>query len=301
MEKPLPRPPWLKVRLPGLGQYYDVRKQLGRLGVHTVCEEARCPNAAECWGGGTATFMILGDVCTRHCRFCAVTSGHPSGPPADDEPARVAEAAVGLGLRYVVITSVDRDDLPDGGAAHFAATVAAVKARLPGALVELLTPDFGGDQAALSVVAGSGAEVIGHNLETVRELTPTVRDRRSSYQLSLDVLARLRALSPRLITKSSLLLGLGESDEAILETLRDLRSARVDWVTLGQYLRPTRKHSPVRRFVPPEAFAALAAQARELGFPLVTAGPLVRSSYRAAEEGAAQLLASRAAASSSDG
>jgi len=287
------RPPWLKVRLPGLGQYYDVRKQLGRLGVHTVCEEARCPNAAECWGGGTAALMILGAICTRGCRFCAVTTGRPLGPPAPDEPERVAEAAAGLGLRYAVITSVDRDDLPDGGAEHFAKTVHALKARLPGVLVELLIPDFGAREAPLATVAASDAEVIGHNLETVRELTPSVRDRRSSYDLSLRVLEQLRTLDPRLVTKSSLLLGLGETDQAVRETLRDLRSAGVDWVTLGQYLRPTRKHSPVRRFVEPELFASLAEEARALGFPLVTAGPLVRSSYRAAEEGAEALVRQR--------
>jgi lipoyl synthase len=312
------RPPWLKVRLPGLGQYYDVRKRIGELGVHTVCEEAHCPNAAECWGGGTATFMILGDVCTRGCRFCAVTTGHPAGPPADDEPERVAEAAAALGLRYVVITSVDRDDLDDGGAACFVRTVQAVRRRLatPAATqitasegsgdaaptrgaaatqitVELLVPDFGGDAAALALVAASGAQVIGHNLETVRELTRGVRDRRCGYELSLRVLAELRRSDPALIVKSSLLLGLGESDAALRETLRDLRDVGVDWVTLGQYLRPTRKHAPVRRFVEPALFEELAVVARGLGFPLVTSGPLVRSSYRAAEEGAAELIARR--------
>jgi lipoyl synthase len=287
------KPPWLKVRLPGLGRYYEVRKELGRLGVHTVCEEARCPNAAECWGGGTATFMILGDVCTRGCRFCAVTTGHPSGPPAGDEPERVAEAAQRLQLRYVVLTSVDRDDLPDGGAAHFAATVAALGRRLPGAARELLTPDFGGREESLAVVAASGAEVLGHNLETVRSLSRTVRDRRCSHDLSLRVLERYRALGPQPLTKSSLLLGLGESEAEVLECLGELRGVGVDWVTLGQYLRPTRKHSPVRSFVPPETFDELGAAARELGFPLVTSGPLVRSSYRAAEEGALELLARR--------
>ena len=287
------KPPWLKVRLPGLGRYYEVRKELGRLGVHTVCEEAHCPNAAECWGGGTATFMILGDVCTRGCRFCAVTTGHPAGPPAGDEPERVAEAAARLGLRYVVLTSVDRDDLPDGGAAHFAATVAALGRRLPGALRELLTPDFGGREESLAVVADSGAEVLGHNLETVRGLTRGVRDRRCSYDLSLRVLERYRALAPLRLTKSSLLLGRGESEAELRECLRELRAAGVDWVTLGQYLRPSPKHAPVRSFVPPEKFDELAVAARELGFPLVSAGPLVRSSYRAAEQGALELLLRR--------
>jgi lipoyl synthase len=287
------RPPWLKVRLPGLGRYYAVRKRIGELGVHTVCEAARCPNAAECWGGGTATFMILGDVCTRGCRFCAVTTGRPAGPPAADEPERVADAAAALGLRYVVITSVDRDDLEDGGAACFVRTVQAVQRRIPGAIVELLIPDFGGNPAALASVVASGAQVIGHNLETVRELTRAVRDRRCSYEQSLRVLGALRHADASLVVKSSLLLGLGEDDEALRQTLREAREAGVDWVTLGQYLRPTRKHAPVRRFVEPAQFEELAAVARGLGFPLVTAGPLVRSSYRAAEEGAAALIARR--------
>jgi len=289
------RPPWLKVRLPGLGRYYEVRKELGRLGVHTVCEEARCPNAAECWGGGTATFMILGEVCTRGCRFCAVQTGHPAKPPAEDEPERVAEAAERLGLRYVVLTSVDRDDLPDGGAAHFAATVRALRQRLPEATLEVLTPDFGGNEGSLVEVAGSGAEVLGHNLETVRSLSPRVRDRRCSHDLSLKVLERYRALAPRCLTKSSLLLGIGETEAEVLSCLGELRAVGVDWVTLGQYLRPTRKHAPVRSFVPPEKFLELGVAARALGFPLVTSGPLVRSSYRAAEEGALEVLRERQA------
>jgi lipoyl synthase len=291
----LPKPSWLKTRLPGLGQYYVVRKQLSQLGVHTVCEEARCPNAAECWGGGTATLMILGEVCTRGCRFCAVTSGHPAEPPAVDEPARVAEAVAALELRYAVITSVDRDDLPDGGAGHFALTLQAIGQRCPKTVVELLTPDFGGQESALSMIVAAGAQVIGHNLETTRALTRAVRDRRCSYDLSLQVLRGYRALDPRPVIKSSLLLGLGETNEEIEGTLLDLRQAGVDWVTLGQYLRPSRKHLPVQRFVEPEAFATLAAQARAMGFPLVTAGPLVRSSYRAAEEHAEQLVQKRQA------
>jgi lipoic acid synthetase len=289
------RPPWLKVPLPGAGQYYDVRKRLGELGVHTVCEEARCPNAAECWGGGTATFMILGDVCTRGCRFCAVRTGRPEAPPRADEPEQVAQAAAELGLRYVVLTSVDRDDLVDGGAAHFAATVRAITARVPAITIEVLTPDFGGDRASLGRVVDSGAAVIGHNVETTRSLTSDVRDRRCDYELSLRVLAEYRELAPERVTKSSLLVGLGETDEEILTTLRDLREVGVDWVTLGQYLRPTRRHLPVARYVPPEAFDALGAHARKLGFPLVTSGPLVRSSYRAAEHHVEELLALRRA------
>lgn len=287
------RPPWLKVKLPGNGQYYDVRQRLKQIGVHTVCEEARCPNAAECWGGGTATFMILGDVCTRGCRFCAVTSGHPASPPAADEPEKIAEAALTLGLRYVVITSVDRDDLCDGGANHFCLTVSAVRRRIPGVIVEILTPDFRGDTDTLALVAHSGAQVIGHNVETTRELTPSIRDRRCNYDLSLQVLKNLHALNPQLITKSSILLGLGETSDSVLQCLRDLRENGVDWVTLGQYLQPTRKHVPVQQYVEPDQFQWFEQQAREMGFPLVTSGPLVRSSYRAAEEYAEVLIKQR--------
>jgi lipoic acid synthetase len=288
------RPEWLRVRLPGGGQYYDVRRRLGQLGVNTVCVEARCPNTAECWGCGTATFMILGDVCTRGCRFCAVTTGRPAGPPDADEPRRVAEAAASLGLRYVVLTSVDRDDLPDGGAAHFAATVRAILERNgPGVAVEVLTPDFGGDRRALELVAGCGAQVLGHNLETTRSLTRAVRDRRCSIDQSLAVLSRYAALAGGRVTKSSLLLGLGESDGEVLQTLGELRAVGVDWVTLGQYLRPTRRHAPVRRWVTPAQFQRLARKAEELGFSLVTAGPLVRSSYRAGEARVMELLERR--------
>jgi lipoic acid synthetase len=270
-------PEWLKVKLPGEGQYYRVRKDLGRLGVHTVCEEARCPNAAECWGGGTATFMILGDTCTRGCRFCGVNTGHPPGPPEPDEPRRVAEAAVALDLRYVVITSVDRDDLPDGGAEHFVATTRVVLERIPGVTVELLVPDFGGSTGALERIVSSGAQVLGHNVETVRALTPAVRDPRCR----------------RLVIKSSLLLGLGECEQDVLESLGDLRAVGVDWVTLGQYLRPSRKHAPVRRYVKPAEFSELERRARQMGFALVSSGPLVRSSYRAGEQQVQLLIKQR--------
>ncbi|MBK8480645.1 MAG: lipoyl synthase [Proteobacteria bacterium] len=291
---PEPRlPPWLRVKLPGGGQYYAVRERLGAQGLHTVCEEARCPNLSQCWGGGTATFMILGKVCTRGCRFCDVTSGRPPSPPDPAEPARVAEAAVAMRLRHVVVTSVDRDELPDQGSGHFVAVVGALKQRLPAAVVELLTPDFQGDAVALAAVAGSGAEVLAHNLETVASLSEQVRDRRCSYALSLAVLRAYRAADPTRLIKSSLMLGLGESTDEVVEALRDLRQAGVDWVTLGQYLRPSRKHLAVERFVPPEEFEALAERARALGFALVHAGPLVRSSYRAGEQGAAALIAQR--------
>ena len=279
------------MRLPGDGRYYEVRRRLGRLGVHTVCEEARCPNAAECWGGGTATFLILGDRCTRRCAFCAVRGDPPVGPPEEDEPARVAGAAAELSLRYVVLTSVDRDDLPDGGAAHFSRVVSAIRERLPDALVEVLTPDFGGDRQALERVVSSGAHVLGHNVETVRALTGRVRDPRCSYERSLAVLAAYRAFTAAAVVKSSLLLGLGEDDRQLDEALVDLRQAGVEWVTLGQYLRPTRRHAEVERYVSPAEFDAWALRARELGFALVTAGPLVRSSYRAGEHEVVALLA----------
>lgn len=288
-------PPWIKVRLPGSGDYYDVRKRLGAERLHTVCEEARCPNIAQCWGGGTATFMIMGDVCTRGCRFCDVTSGRPKLPPDPDEPARLARAAADLGLKYVVVTSVDRDDLTDQGASHFVAVVRGLKQALPGAMIELLTPDFQGQVELLAEVAASGAEVLGHNLETVRSLTPSVRDPRCGYELTLDVLRGYRALDPFALVKSSMMLGLGESREEVSEALEDLRTAGVDWVALGQYLRPSRKHLPVARFLRPEEFDDIAAEARRMGFPLVSAGPLVRSSYRAAEAGAERLYAARRA------
>ncbi len=287
------RPSWLKVRLPGAGHYRQVKSSLRRLGVATVCEEARCPNAGECWGCGTATFMILGEVCTRDCAFCAVTTRRRPAAPEPDEPARVAEAAAELALRYVVLTSVDRDDLPDGGAACFARTVEAVQARCPGAVVEVLTPDFGGDDEALAVICASGAQVLAHNLETTRAVTPAVRDRRCDYDRSLSILRAYRRLAPRRVVKSSLLLGLGETDDQVRASLADLRDAGVDWVTMGQYLRPTRSHAPVDRYVPPEAFDDLADHARTLGFSLVTAGPLVRSSYKAGEEDVMELLKER--------
>ena len=288
------RPSWLKVQLPGAGQFRQVKASLRRLGVATVCEQARCPNAGECWGCGTATLMILGEICTRDCAFCAVTSGRPAAP-ADDEPQRVAQAVAELQLRHVVLTSVDRDDLPDGGAGHFARTVQAIRQRLPEAIVEVLTPDFGGDPRAVATVAASGAQVLSHNLETTREMTSAVRDRRCDHDRSLEVLRRYHELAPRLVTKSSLLLGLGETGEQLLRSLQDLRAAGVDWVTMGQYLRPTRHHAPVRRYVPPGEFEQLAHEAHELGFALVSAGPLVRSSYRAGEQAVEQLLRKRAA------
>jgi len=247
----------------------------------TVCEEARCPNLPDCFARGTATFMLLGDRCTRRCRYCSVTTARPQ-PPDPQEPARIAEAAVRLRLRYVVLTAVARDDLADGGAGHFAATVRSIRERLPHAQVEVLTPDFQGHDAALAAVLESAPEVFNHNIETVPRLFPQVRAQ-GDYALSLDVLAAAKRLRPGQVTKSGLMVGLGETDEEIEAVLRDLRGRDVDIVTLGQYLRPTRDHVPVDRYVTPEAFETLAERARALGFPTVYAGVFVRSSFNAAE------------------
>jgi lipoic acid synthetase len=291
-------PHWVKVKLPGQGEYYDIRRRVGSLRLNTVCEEARCPNIAECWGGGTATFMILGDVCTRGCRFCDVTSGKPLAPDPE-EPQNVAAAVAEMKLSYVVITSVDRDDLPDQGSEHFVRVVGALKEAHPELTIELLTPDFRGDETAIERVGKSSADVLGHNLETTRALTRKVRDRRCDYQTSLEVLAHYRALGQQHLVKSSLMLGLGEELDDVRQAMHDLRAIGVDWITFGQYLRPSRKHIEVARYLDPSEFDALAAEAKELGFPLVSAGPLVRSSYRAAEQGAKELLTKRRTGSSS--
>ena len=289
----MPKPPWLKVKLPGGGRYYDVRRRLAQHKLHTVCEEARCPNAAECWGGGTATFILLGDSCTRGCRFCAVMRNAAPAPPDPSEPTRVAAAAAEMELRHVVLTAVTRDDLPLGGALEMAATVTAVDQAIPRGLVEVLTPDYRNTPEALQAVALSPAAVLGHNLETTRGLTPLVRHPVCSYDRSLEVLARYRELAGPRLTKSSLLLGLGETEAEVARTLADLRDVGVDWVTMGQYLQPTRRHAPVRRYLPPETFDALARLARDMGFILVSSGPLIRSSYRAGESDAKQVLDER--------
>ncbi len=277
------KPHWLAVKLGGSGSFPEVRKVLRKYGLHTVCEEARCPNIGECWGEGTATFMILGDVCTRNCKFCATKTGNPKGYVDVDEPRRVKEAARELGLSYVVITSVTRDDLPDGGASVFAKTVRLLKEIPNPPTVELLIPDFNGNREALKLVVDAGPDVVAHNLETVRRLTPIVRDRRASYEVSLNVLKTLKELKPDLYTKSGLILGLGETWDDILESLRDMREVGVDFVTLGQYLQPTFKHLPVDRFLTPEEFKKLEELAYDMGFLYVASGPLVRSSYRAGE------------------
>jgi lipoic acid synthetase len=274
-------PDWFRVSLPAGPVAAAVRKRLRQLDLHTVCEEARCPNQGECWAQGTATILILGDVCTRGCRFCAVTTGHPTGMPDPGEPARVAASVRDAELNYVVLTSVDRDDLPDGGASVFADTIRAIRQAVPGVLVEALIPDYLGH--TLEIVIDAGPHVLGHNIEVVRRLTPSVRDRRASYDRSLDVLRLARKASATLLTKSSLMVGLGETDDEVLESLRDLRAADVSIVTLGQYLQPTKNHHPVNRYVTPEQFQAFEVQARDMGFEFAASGPRVRSSYRAAE------------------
>jgi lipoic acid synthetase len=249
------------------------------LGLETVCESARCPNRPECWSRRTATFMIMGNLCTRTCSFCSVPKGEPEAL-AVDEPTRLAEAAVRLGLKHVVITSVTRDDLPDGGAGHFVRCIEAVRARLPGAGVEVLTPDFLGDPTAIDAVTDARPDVFNHNLETVPRLHRSVRGR-ALYARSLGLLERVKRRAPQMVTKAGLMLGVGETIDELFEVLSDLRSIRCDVLTLGQYLAPTAKHMPVARFVPPAEFDALAATARLLGFAQVVAGPYVRSSYHA--------------------
>ena len=277
------KPGWLKVRAPRGDNYTRLKRTLRGLDLHTVCEEAHCPNVGECWGQGTATVMLLGHVCTRGCRFCAVTSGHPRGAVDPREPEHTARAVTQLGLKYVVLTMVDRDDLLDGGADHVARTVRALHERQPGLLVEALTGDFCGRTTDIHSVVDAKPEVFAHNLEVVRRLTPLVRDRRCSYDLSLDVLRAAKQHAPERFVKSSLMVGIGETDEEIFEALSDLRGAGVDIVTLGQYLRPSLRHAPVHRWVSPAQFERFRRQASELGFAHVASGPLVRSSYHAAE------------------
>jgi len=279
------KPDWLKVGLPSGPSVARLQRLVGELGLHTVCQEALCPNLGECWGHGTMTVMILGEVCTRACKFCAVHTGHPGGRVDPTEPQRVAEAVRRLGLGYVVLTSVDRDDLPDGGAGQFAATVRAIKRAAPATRVEALTPDFQGDRKAVATVLEAGLDVFAHNLETVRRLTPRVRDPRAGYDQSLAVLAFAREYREEkgldYLTKSSLMVGLGETEAEIREAMADLRAAGVEVLTLGQYLRPTKNHLPVARYVPPEDFAKYRDWGYAMGFLEVFSGPLVRSSYRA--------------------
>lgn len=275
------KPEWLKVFLPGGEGYRRTKETLQRLSLHTVCEEARCPNVAECWGGGTATIMLLGEVCTRGCRFCNVKTGNPNGIVDRDEPARVGSAIAEMGLTYVVLTTVDRDDLADGGAAHIAETIATIKTKDPNVLVEALVGDFRGDRDATAKICDAAPDVYAHNVETVERLTRKVRDARCDYRQSIDTLVEAKRRGR--LTKSSIMLGLGESEDDVLATMRDLRDAGVSVLTLGQYLRPTDWHLPVERWITPQEFDDWRETGESLGFAYVASGPLVRSSYKAGE------------------
>lgn len=275
------KPAWIRARVPGGGRYQEVRSAVHEHKLSTVCEESMCPNIGECWGNGTATIMLMGSVCTRACKFCAVDTGNPQGWLDPLEPANAARTVELMNLRYVVLTSVDRDDLPDGGAEHYARCIAAIRERNPGTAVEALTPDFAGLADSVRTVVAADLAVFAHNLETVRRLTPEVRDPRAGYDQSLEVLRVADEARPDILTKSSLMLGLGEELEEIEQAMRDLRSVGVELLTLGQYLRPTPNHLPVQRYLPPGEFKALRDMGLGLGFTEVVAGPLVRSSYRA--------------------
>ena len=278
-----PKPVWLTVNPPKGRNYANLKELFGNLNLHTVCEEAHCPNVHECWGGGTATLMLMGDVCSRACRFCMVTPGKPKGALDALEPENVAFALSQMGLTYVVLTSVDRDDLPDGGASHFAKTIRLVKGRNPGILVEVLIPDFQGDIGDLKQVVDARPDVIAHNIETTLSLTPLVRDPRAQYWQSLSVLRNVKKLSRHIYTKSSIMVGLGESEEEVAQAMTHLRQAEVDFLTVGQYLRPSARHLKVVEYVRPEQFHRYKRIGEELGFRYVASGPLVRSSYRAGE------------------
>ena len=278
-----PRPDWLKVRLPTGDDYFRLKGIMRDKGLHTVCEEARCPNVAECWGQGTATFMILGDVCTRSCGFCAVKTGLPQFLD-QDEPGRVADAVEAMGLSHAVITSVNRDELPDGGAAIFARTIGAVRERMPETSIEVLIPDFKGSRASLETVLGARPEILNHNIETVPRLYRHVRPG-ASFAQSVELLRRVKEIRNDIVSKTGIMLGLGESLDEVEAVMRELvDDAGVDVFTIGQYLQPTKEHLPVERFVHPDEFQALADRGRAIGFRHVEAGPLVRSSYHAANQ-----------------
>lgn len=275
------KPDWLRVALPSGEDYERVRAKVNTLALNTVCKEAACPNIAECWGAGTATIMILGDTCTRGCRFCNVKTGNPKGVVDWMEPIRVADAVRDLGWKYLVLTAVDRDDLPDGGALIFANTVRAIHERVSGSRVEILSGDYRGDLRALDIVMDARPDVFAHNLETVRGLTPRVRDKRATYDQSLRILAHAKSRASERFTKTSLMIGLGETEEEIETAMDDARDVGVDIFTLGQYLQPTKKHLPVVEFVTPEKFDRLGARAKSKGFHQVVSSPLSRSSYHA--------------------
>jgi lipoic acid synthetase len=279
----LTKPNWVRAKAPQGPIYAQLKTIMEQYSLHTVCEEARCPNIGDCWGSGTATFIIMGEHCTRACRFCNVKSGKPNGTLDPNEPANVAKALKDLGLKYVVLTSVDRDDLPDGGASHFAKTITTIRKLTPEVRIEALIPDFGGGLTHVQTVVQAGPDVIGHNLETTKSLTSEVRDPRASYDQSLAVLEHVKKMNRQIFTKSSLMLGLGEREDDVLQTFHDLRAVGTDFLTLGQYLRPSPRNLPIREFIKPEQFNHYQRAAEKLGFLYVASGPLVRSSYRAGE------------------
>ena len=277
------KPPWLKVPFPGGERYSWIKKRAANLNLSTVCEEANCPNIGECWNGGTATFMLMGDTCTRGCRFCSVKSAKNPEALDAEEPKKLAETVKNLALKYVVLTTVDRDDLPDQGASHIARCIRSTQRACPEMLIEMLMPDFQGKTELVQQVINSRPAVLAHNLETVRSLSEKVRDYRAGYDQSLDVLHYLKQQCPEGYTKSSLMLGVGESRTETLQAMKDLRDVGVDFLTIGQYLQPSKKHLKVEKFVHPDEFDDLAVQGDKMGFEYVASGPLVRSSYKAAE------------------
>ena len=277
------KPPWLRVKAPVGKNYNNIKKMLDKLNLATVCQQARCPNMGECWDGGTATFMLMGEVCTRGCRFCNVKTGNPKGKIDSREPEKVGWSIAQMGLSYVVLTSVNRDDMEDQGAEHFGRTVETIKKGNPSLIIEILTPDFQGQSELIHRVVDSGPHVFAHNVETVERLTPKVRDPRAGYRQSLGVLAQVKKRNPTIYTKSSLMMGLGEKDQEILETMEDLRSVGCDVITFGQYLRPSFRHLKVVDYIKPERFQYWKQKAVKMGFLYCASGPLVRSSYKAGE------------------
>ncbi|KAF5948374.1 hypothetical protein HYC85_014331 [Camellia sinensis] len=304
-KKPLPKPKWMRESIPGGEKYTQIKSKLRELKLHTVCEEARCPNLGECWSGGetgtaTATIMILGDTCTRGCRFCNVKTSRTPPPPDPNEPSNVAEAIASWGLDYVVITSVDRDDLPDQGSGHFAETVQKLKKLKPNMLIEALVPDFRGDPGCVEKVAKSGLDVLAHNIETVEELQSAVRDHRANFKQSIDVLMMAKDYAPAgTLTKTSVMLGCGETPEQVVRTMEKVREAGVDVMTFGQYMRPSKRHMPVSEYITPEAFEKYRVLGMQMGFRYVASGPMVRSSYKAGEYYIKSMIESDRAATSS--
>ncbi len=281
--KKAPKPSWLKVKAPSGQDYNRIKDMLGKLNLATVCQEARCPNMGECWAGGTATFMLMGEVCTRGCRFCNVKTGNPKGKIDSREPEKVGFSIAQMGLTYVVITSVNRDDMEDQGADHFGRTVETIKKNDPNLIVEILTPDFQGEVDLVNRVVDSKPDVFAHNVETVERLTPSVRDPRATYQQSLDVLEMVKKRDPEMYTKTSLMLGLGERDDEIMQCLQDLKKIGCDIVTFGQYLQPSPRHLKVIEYITPEKFQYWKKVCDDMGFLYCASGPLVRSSYKAGE------------------